>query len=237
MDKLHENWLTDGVLDHEYKEYLFLAWLQKAKREFTDAKLYPALSRLIEEHRRLDSLRKGKADFTLKARKDVKGIDLRKMRLVYKDLEEHPELNDYLNSLIEFALPRLEGMMQEGKSLYDLVDEQLELTPVGLVPIYRKEGYLFLHDEPRKDIYLFRYVLSLLELADEHFHSLQTELIDQRRKGLGQTFEQLKGELIKRFTYLPNPATYLVRSSLVFPLQETLLPIARRRLMIELKSA
>ncbi len=237
MEKLQENWLTDGVLDQEYKTYLFLAWLQKAKREFTDARLYPALSRLIEEHRRLDALRKGKADFSLKIRRDVKEIDLRKMRLVYKELEEHPELNEYLNSLIEFALPRLESMLREGKSLYDLVDEHLQLTPVGLVPMYRKEGYLFLYDEPRKDVYLFRYVVSLLELADEHFHSLQTALIDQRRKSLGQTFEQLKVELIKRFTDLPNPATYLVRCNLAFPLHETLLPIARRRLMLELKSA
>lgn len=237
MEKLHDNWLTNGILDQEYKEYLFLAWLQKAKREFTDARLYPALSRLIEEHRRLDALRKRTEDFSLRVRGYLEGIDLKKMRLVYNDLEEHPELNDYLNSLIEFALPKLEAMMHEGKSLYELVNEHLELTPVGLMPIYRKEGYLFLYDEPRKDIYLFRYVLSLLELADEHFHSLQTELIDKRRKGFGQSFEQLKIELIKRFSDLPNPATYLVRSNLVFPLQETLLPIARRRLMIELKSA
>lgn len=237
MNRLSDNWLTDGLLDNEYKEYLLLAWLQKVKREFKDARLYPALAQLIEEHRKLTSLQSSQNAFTKAARKPLKGLDFEKMRLVYQDLEDHPELNSYLNTLIQFSIPRIEDALREGKDLYELVEEHLELSPVGIMPLYRKEGYLFLYDEPRKEIYAFRYAHSRIERMEENFHTLETQLVDRRRRKLSQTFEQLKIELIKRFTDLPNPATYLVRSDLVFPLSETLLPIARRRLMLELKRA
>jgi hypothetical protein len=42
------------------------------------------------------------------------------------------------------------------------------------------------------------------------------------------TYERLKLDLIKKFSDLPNPATYLILSKMKFPFSETLMPVAKR---------
>jgi hypothetical protein len=79
--------------------------------------------------------------------------------------------------------------------------------------------------------------LRIIERDDEQYLALEVEPVDRFRKSLGETFESIKLGLVKRFRELPNPATYLATSSLALPLQETLLPVAKRRLMRELASA
>jgi len=47
MRKLPTNWLTDGLVDFEYKKYLLLAYLKSVEEEFDSKRLYPILSDLI----------------------------------------------------------------------------------------------------------------------------------------------------------------------------------------------
>ena len=42
--------------------------------------------------------------------------------------------------LLEWALPHVEDTLNEGKAVYEFVDEQLEVETVGIVPSYLKEG-------------------------------------------------------------------------------------------------
>jgi hypothetical protein len=45
------------------------------------------------------------------------------------------------------------------------------------------------------------------------------------------TYESLKSELIRNRSELPNPAVYSIETGLKFPVEETLLPIAKRCLV------
>ena len=235
MESFDEHWLTRGALDAEYKQYILLAWLQRVKQEFRATRLYPALAEVIAQHRRLTELSGNRDGLALRG--EVTGFDFRSMRLVYASADRHPELDVYIDELLGFALPRLRTAIEEGKDLYEIVEEQLEFVPIGLLPLYRQEGYLLIHDEPRGDVFAYRFARSRIERDDEQYLALEVEPVDRFRKSLGETFESIKLELVKRFRELPNPATYLATSSLALPLQETLLPVAKRRLMRELASA
>jgi hypothetical protein len=46
-----------------------------------------------------------------------------------------------------------------------------------------------------------------------------------------KTYENLKTELIKNRSDLPNPAVYSIETDLSFPVEETLLPVAKRSLV------
>jgi hypothetical protein len=50
-------------------------------------------------------------------------------------------------------------------------------------------------------------------------------------RSMVNTYENLKSELIKNRTDLPNPAVYSIETDLSFPIEETLLPIAKRSLV------
>lgn len=232
-----ENWLADGWMDTEYKQYILLGWLQRIRKEYDAARLYPALSESIEAHRKLASLAAARSAIDAKSHGTVTGIDWSKLALKKDVHTPHPELNHYLTELIAFALPRIERSVEEGKSLYDWVEEQVEFDTVGLLPLYKDEGYLLVLECDEEGVLAFRYRKSKVELDHAPAHQLEIQLVDQTRRSLSNTLAQVKLNLVKKFTDLPNPATYLFRSKLGFPLAETLLPIARRRLLRELTHA
>ena len=51
ISNLNRDWVTEGNLDVEYKKYLLLAYLQFVQQNFSQKKLYPPLSELIEHYR------------------------------------------------------------------------------------------------------------------------------------------------------------------------------------------
>jgi len=53
MKKLQINWLTNGLIDFEYKKYMLLAYLKGVQEEFESKKLYPVFSDLIMHYQNL----------------------------------------------------------------------------------------------------------------------------------------------------------------------------------------
>jgi hypothetical protein len=237
MEQLQPDWLTSGLLDTEYKQYILLAWLQKVKQEFRHTRLYPALAQLIEQHRSLYQLAAQRDELDAQRRGDVEALDFQEMRLVYKQFQGNAQLDQYIDALLEFALPRLKTSIEEGKDIYEIVEEHIIFEPVGLMPLWKNEGYLFLYDEPRNEVTTYRYQRGWVESDEERLTHLAFERVDQFSKSLTMSFEQAKLNLIRRFSQWPNPATFIARSTLAFPLQETLLPVAKRRLLRELAAA
>ena len=47
MEKLSQDWLTQGLIDFEYKKYVLLAYLKTAKESFGRVELYPFLTDLV----------------------------------------------------------------------------------------------------------------------------------------------------------------------------------------------
>jgi hypothetical protein len=41
MESLKDNWLTDGLIDFEYKQYMLLAYFKSVKESFNRVELYP----------------------------------------------------------------------------------------------------------------------------------------------------------------------------------------------------
>ena len=234
MEQLDKHWLTEGLLDVEYKQYILLAWLQKAKREFGKTCLYPALSQLIDQHILLRNLIEGRKGLDENVKGEVVGLDFKKMRKVHRKLQNHPELDNYLSELLELAEPLLRSTIDVGTELYELVEAGLEFAPVGVQPIYQREGYLMVLNEPNKEVLSYRYIQSQIDTGPQRMLRLDCKQVDRRHIGLGDTLEGIKLDLTKRFIELPNPAAFMVRTELAFPLEQTLLPVAKRRLFKEL---
>ncbi len=60
MSKLTQNWLTDGLIDFEYKKYILLAYLQQVGKSFSKQELYPTFSDLIFHYNNLRKVKEGK---------------------------------------------------------------------------------------------------------------------------------------------------------------------------------
>lgn len=231
MESLKHDWLTDGMIDYEYKKYVLLAYLQDIRKHFNLTELYPFLSDLVFHYRNLQKIKANKEVIYESFPKSISKADFKKLKFTYNRMIKDDELMAEIEDIIAFAIPQIESTINEGKELYEFVEENLEIAPVGLMPIYTQEGYFLINQDAAREVNVYRYQLSVFESANETYRGITTTFISDDFRDISRPYEQIKLDLIKRFAELPNPATYLIVSKLKFPLPQTLLPVAKRLLV------
>jgi hypothetical protein len=237
MKTLDRNWLTEGLIDFEYKKYILLAYLQQVKNNFNQKKLYPYLSDLIFHYQNLMSIKENKNLIYENFPKQISKADFEKLTLSYKKVVEDDTFMADLEEIIMYSIPKLKEILKEGKDIYEFIEEHINISPVGVSPLYPDEGYMFLNESHVSETRIYQYQVTIFENAHEKYRGVHTYYLESVRKGIGVTFENVKIDLIKRYKQLPNPATYLVESKIVCPLDETLLPIAKRLLVKHISHA
>lgn len=231
MKTLNENWITEKHIDFEYKKYVLLAYFQEVSQEFNSCKLYPVLSDLLTHYRNTLSFKENKERIAGTFPKRITGIDLEQLKVQYEQLLNDDELVQEIENIISFSLPKFKHYVEEGKKIYDFIEEHLKIMPVGVIPLNTQEGYLLLKDAIQNNVKAYQYSITLFNTAHEHYRAIHTDFIDEYRCTYTNTFENIKLHLIKNHKDLPNPATYAIDTDLAIPLQETYLPIAKRILV------
>jgi hypothetical protein len=163
MEQLKVDWLTDGLIDFEYKKYVLLAYLKNVKSNFEDRKLYPFMSDMIFHYQNLMTLKSNKSLIYENFPKSISKADFSKLELTYRKLIEDDDLMLEIESIVEFAMPKFKNALETGKEIYEFVESNLEFVPVGLTPIYTNEGYLFLQQDVSCDVNIYQYQLTFFE--------------------------------------------------------------------------
>lgn len=231
MEQLKDNWLTDGLIDFEYKKYVLLAYLKRVKESFGRVELYPHLSDLVFHYRNLISLKENKGLILSSFPRELSLENLRTLELNYRKIIEDEAVMQEIETIMQFALPQFRESVEEGSSIYEFVESQCELTSVGVVPLYMQEGYMFITQPPEKETNIYRYQMTVYHQSQEPLRGLETKWVEKTRYSLSNTYENIKRNLIKQYQDLPNPAAFLVVSQMQFPYQSTLVPVAKRLLV------
>jgi hypothetical protein len=231
MARLSENWITEKHIDFEYKKYLLLGYLQEVSSHFTESKLYPSLSELVTHYRNVVALRDRKNEIFSSFPEKLSGTDLNKFSLIYQKMLTDDQIMAEIESIIGFSIPQFEKYIQEGKAIYDHIESHLNIFPVGIMPLRTDEGYLMISYAPGGDTLVYEYQITIFESPDEKYRSISTQFLGAYQNSLHYTFENIKLELIRYHRKMPNPAAFVIESELQVPLQETLLPMARRALV------
>jgi hypothetical protein len=231
MKELNKNWLTDGLIDFEYKKYILLAYLQGVKSEFGERKLYPVFSDLLSHYRNLVLLRQNKSLLRENFPKELSGGDFEKLELLYKDIVEDDKIMAELEEIMAFSIPKFEQHLSEGKDLYEEVENCMNITPIGLYSLNAENGFMFLYVDGKKETNVYEYEITIFESAEEKFRGVHTHYLESVPKNQFQTYESMKVELSRKYQRYSNPATYLIDSKIAYPVEEAILPIAKRMLV------
>ena len=231
MKTLSETWFADGYIDFELKKYTLLAYLQEINKQFNENKLYPQLSDIIFHYNNLVAFRENKKFLQDQFPKKLTGIQLEKLQVLYQQIIEDDQLMQELEEIIQYSAEHMKLTISSGTEIYEFVEDKLTIFPVGLMPIKTNEGYFFLSEGNYRETRIYQYRLSFFEKHDEKYRSIKTEFIGQYERNMVNTYELIKIELIRNRKELPNPAVYSIETDLSFPVDETLLPIAKRTLV------
>ncbi|MFN2459013.1 MAG: hypothetical protein ABR502_12500 [Chitinophagaceae bacterium] len=237
MKKLSETWFAEGYIDFELKKYTLLAYLQEINKHFNEKKLYPQLADLIFHYNNIVAFRENKKHLQEHFPKRLTGIQIEKLQLLYEQMIQDDELMQELEDIIHYAADEMKTTITGGTEIYGLVEEKLTITPVGLVPLDVQEGYFFLSAGNTKSTRVYHYRLSIFERREEKYRSIITSCIDIQDRSMVNTYENIKFQLIKHRSDLPNPAVYSIETELQFPVEETLLPVAKRSLVKYISTA
>ena len=230
MKSLSETWFAEGYIDFELKKYTLLAYLQQVNKYFNENKLYPQLADVIFHYNNLVAFRENKKFLQEHFPKKLTGIQMEKLQFLYQQMVEDNELMKELEEIINYSTNTMKRTIRSGTEIYEFIEDKLVIIPVGLVPLDINEGYFFL-SSAKKNTRIYHYRLSFFEKHDEKYRSIKTLYINNLRRSMSNTYENIKADLIRHRSELPNPAVYAVEINLSFPFNETLLPIAKRSLV------
>ena len=231
MNQLSQTWFAEGYIDFELKKYTLLAYLQQINRYFNENKLYPQLSDLIFHYNNIVAFRENKKYLQEHFPKKLTGIQIEKLQVLYEQMIADDDLMHELEEIINYSAGEMKTTISNGTEIYEFVEENLTITPIGIIPIDIQEGYFFLSAGHSKSTHVYQYRLSIFEKHDEKFRSMKTNYVELMQRSIVYTYENLKTELIRNRSDIPNPAVYSIETDLTFPIEETLLPIAKRCLV------
>ena len=231
MEQLSQTWFAEGYIDFELKKYTLLAYLQQINRYFNENKLYPQLSDLIFHYNNIVAFRENKKYLQEHFPKKLTGIEIEKLQVLYEQMIADDDLMQELEEIINYSAGEMKTTISNGTEIYEFVEEKLTIAPIGIIPIDIQEGYFFLSAGNSKSTHVYRYRLSFFEKHDEKFRSMKTNYVERMQRSIVYTYENLKTELIRNRTDIPNPAVYSIETDLSFPIEETLLPVAKRCLV------
>ena len=224
MIELSPTWLTDGLIDFEYKQYIILDYLQKVEKEFESYRLYPYFSDLIFHYDNAKQLKNKESLTNTQFPSKLIGVDIDNFEMKYEILTEEEEFNDELELCLDFAIKSIKPSLMLGKTLFDKVKNDISIKHIGLELSDGTSGY-FMIDIDR--IHVYEYHMSN--------KNMKTKLVRVYPKDLGLTYQSIRLDLVES-SNITLPSVYLVVSEYPYPLEETLLPVTKRLLIREISN-
>src|SRR5689334_3678922 len=174
MKSLSETWFAEGYIDFELKKYTLLAYLQQVSKYFNENKLYPQLADVIFHYNNLVAFRENKKFLQEQFPKKLTGVQMQRLQVLYEQMMDDDELMQQLEEIIHYAARQMRNTISNGTELYELIEDKLKISPVGIIPLEQNEGYFFLSNTVSLTR-VYQYRLSIYEKHDEKFRSIRTE--------------------------------------------------------------
>lgn len=231
MKSLAETWFAEGRIDFELKKYVLLAYLRDVNQHFQHNKLYPHLADLIFHFNNLAAFRKNKDQLRKNFPKRLSKADMEQLQLIYEKIVADDDMMQELERIIEYSLEKMDNSLQEGKEIYEYVEQQLTVFPVGVLPLNPSEGYIFITDGSNRETNVYEFQVTLFENDSERYRGIHTLFLCAYTKNFIHTYEHIKSDLIRSHEKFFNPAVYSIETGLSFPVKETILPVAKRFLV------
>ena len=118
--------------------------MNEINRHFNENKLYPQLGDLVFHYNNIVAFRENKKYLQEHFPKKLTGLQIEKLQVLYEQLIADNELMQELEDIINFSADEMKTTLSCGAEIYEFVEENLTIMPIGLVPLDNQEGYFFL---------------------------------------------------------------------------------------------
>ncbi|RJP72975.1 MAG: hypothetical protein C4539_02545 [Ignavibacteriales bacterium] len=232
MKKLTIDSFISAADDFEKSQYKLLGALKDYSSLLHKNKVYPALSDLIELEEILGGIVKERDQMEKVFPTLVNNKILINNSTGSEEINVTPGNIDQVFEFINWAYPKIQEAVNEGKALYSFVKENLLIEEIGIVPLYKNEGYFFITNHSNNTFNIYRFEIPFIAYESDECPAMKIELVKsyENYEVISGDDHDLKISLAKGNNNLPNPAAFKLECELDFPFEETILPIAKRLL-------
>jgi hypothetical protein len=225
------DWMFKGTIDSEHKEYILLNYFQKLNNSLEEMKLYPMFTEL--------SLHLGNVQSLLSHHKilytDKKLVSPDEEILItdlkYKDI---PEMTDEqrieFQKILKMAQPKLLDYFNIVKAFWSVVYDSIDIvTRKNKDNINSKKGFFFY--VKGEEVYFWEYTIRKVKNSEYVTKSTIKLLYKENKEKLTIS------EVLSRFDNKEKVSKYPVFEMVcndMFPFEETLIPLFKRKLMSQI---
>ena len=148
------------------------------------------------------------------------------------DLPEDSIEFQTINKIIEYSEPKIKQAYITGKTILMNAANDISVFNIGLLPLYKQEGYLIV----RSNEYLILYEYEYSGIIISNIDNITFNEIYRFNISASNTFENIKQYIIKNFNKFSNPAVYAADYSKNYPYESLLLPIIKLKMNIAINT-
>lgn len=207
-----------GVTDLESSKYLLLNKLKYCEKELNETRLYPTYQMLINIYMQLADILKNHNKIFGKEYTDA---------ICEEEMEEKQSLiNNEIEKcfdLMHWSFAHLNRLLEQGKAIYDFIDENISIEAIGINSPYNHEGYFILPDNRERLLRIIKYNRNLYKV-------LKTREVGNRE----MTLITIPNEVLRNYMIsddILNQIIYMLDTELNFPYGQSILPVAKRKFL------
>lgn len=225
------DWLFNGIIDSEQKQYILLDYFQKLNKDLEQMKVYPMFTELSLHLGNIQTLIN--QDKILYSEKHLSSFDdeflLSDLKLKDIPVLAEDEYDEY-RKILKFSHPRLQDYFGITKSIWSIVYDSITVNlKKNKANIDSKMGFFYY--QSKEKLYVWRY--NVRKHRKEDIQSKTFLKIIHESEGSDLTPNDIilnflsKDSKVKTHKY----PVFEVLCNEIFPLEETLIPIFKRKIM------
>ena len=209
------DWIFDGVIDAEQKQYVLLGYFQKLNKQLEEMKVYPMFTEITLHLANVQNIIKNNKILYTDKKLTNYDDELTFIDLKTKDLPplKVTELNE-LKTILQYSLSKLQDYFDIIKSIWTVVYDSIEIVSIyNEDNLTSKKGYFYTKSNQ---------IIKIWEYNIRKYKGSNTFNIE----------EKLEDDLLKHIHSIDNklPSFYLHCEKDV-PMEETLIPLFKRKVM------
>jgi len=228
---LDPDWIVKEPIDYEHKQYVFLDYLQKVNKKLDKLEVYPSFIELSLHFANIQNLIK--EDKLIKTEKKFNTVDdeILLMDLNFSDIPKmNEEEYDEYKKALRFVAPKIFDHFNIAKSIWQMAYEATSVTiRENKNEIVNDYGFFYYQSNFDNKLYVWEYKFKKVIKGRSEVKQVVNQIF------IGNNDTPIK-DIIKNFsTYSKYVSTdnlpiFEVFSSEEYPLNETLLPIFKRKI-------
>jgi hypothetical protein len=177
----------------------------------------------------IQAFNESKLRFEDSLRRDIMDLDIVNLSIHRDPLPDESGLLTEINEILLFAQKQLSSTYNRGIEQLNETQNQIQISPVGLLVQQYRHGYLFFRRTRSTRVYSYTVRIIQRPYDGESYKDVVTNFLAEISTGMFTNFGEIKWKLIREDKSACN--AYLIETNEELPQFETLLPIAKRHII------